>query len=82
MDIVILVLAVGAICVCSFTVGAKVGQTVAKGEKIETPNINPITAYKEHKASKEAEIEQNRLDTILKNLERYDGTSRGQEDVG
>lgn len=82
MDIILLALVVGALCIISFINGAKVGQTVAKGEKVETLNINPIKAYKEHKANKETEIEQDKLSIILKNIERYDGTSRGQEDVG
>ena len=62
--------------------GAKVGNAVSKGEKIEAPKIpSPVTAYKAHKESKEAEAEKNRLDTILRNIERYDGTANGQEDV-
>lgn len=80
MDILI-VLATGTLCIVCFLIGAKVGQTVSKGEDIKTPNLNPLTAYTEHRVKKEAEMEQNRLDTILRNIEGYDGTSKGQEDV-
>ena len=81
MDI-LLIAVVGTLNIACFFVGAKVGQTVSKGETIEVPKIpSPITAYKNHMATKEAEAEKNRLDVILRNIERYDGTDYGQEDV-
>lgn len=81
MDI-LLIAVVGTLNVVCFFIGAKVGQTVAKGKEIEVPKINsPVTAYKAHRATKEAEAEKNRLDVILRNIERYDGTGNGQEDV-
>ncbi len=81
MDI-LLIAVVGTLNVVCFFIGAKVGQTVAKGKEIELPKIDgPVTAYKRHTATKEAEAEKNRLDVILRNIERYDGTANGQEDV-
>ena len=62
-------------------IGAKVGQKVVKGEMVEMPNLNPLEAIKEHYSKLEAEKEQERLDTILENIESYDGTSNGQRDV-
>lgn len=76
-----LVIVTGVICLFSFVVGAKVGQTVSKGEEIKTPVISPLKAYKEHEAKREAQKEQERIDTIMQNIEKYDGTSNGQEDV-
>lgn len=67
--------------VTCFLIGAMVGQKVVKGEKIELPKVNPMEIYKEHQEKKAAEEEKSKLDTILKNIERYDGTPRGQEDV-
>lgn len=64
-----------------FIIGAKVGQKVDKGETIETPNLNPLKAIRDSQARKEAEIKQEKLNTVLRNIDRYDGTSRGQEDV-
>ena len=77
----LLMLIMGAANVACFIIGAKVGQTVAKGEKIETPTLNPMKAIREHKDKQAAEWEQNRIDTIMRNIEGYDGTGRGQEDV-
>ena len=78
---ILLVVAVGAMCIGCFLVGAKVGQTVNKGEKIELPKVNPIEAVRERREKKEAEMAQDRLETIMRNIECYDGTGAGQEDV-
>ena len=78
---IILVLAMGFVCIACFIVGAKVGQTVSKDEEIKLPTVNPIELYKEHEAKKEAQKEQDKLETIMRNIESYDGTANGQEDV-
>lgn len=71
----------GVMNIACFIIGAKVGQTVSKGEEIQTPTVNPLKAYREREAKREAQMEQNRIETIMQNIEKYDGTSRGQEDV-
>ena len=75
------VLATGAMCVACFLLGAKVTQAASKGEKIATPNINPFKAVKEHQERREAEKEQDKVNTILHNIESYNGTEYGQKDV-
>lgn len=77
----ILVLAIGTLNVVCFFVGAKVGQKVVKGEPIELPLINPMEAIREAQEKREAEREQNQYDTVLHNIEIYDGTGNGQKDV-
>lgn len=79
---ILLVVTVGVLCIGCFLIGAKVGQTVSKGETIEMPSINPLDAYRKHEARKEAQAEQERIDTIMRNIESYDGTGNNQEDVG
>lgn len=78
---ILTILAVGALCIVCFFVGAKVGQTVSKGEDIKLPNVNPLEAIRQHEAKKEAETEQDKINTILQNIESYDGTAYGQKDV-
>ena len=75
------ILVAGALNVACFVTGARVGQKVVKGEEIKLPTINPMEAYREREDKREAQKEQDRLDTIMRNIEAYDGTSRGQEDV-
>ena len=77
----LLLLIMGAVSVACFVIGAKVGQTVSKGETVKLPDLNPINAIRERKDKEQAQWEQDRLDTIMRNIEGYDGTSRGQEDV-
>ena len=72
---------VAAMCIVCFLVGAKVGQTVSKGEDIKLPTINPIEAYREHEQKREARAEQERIEAIMRNIESYDGTGDRQEDV-
>ena len=81
MDIVWILAIAGLSNIACFFIGAKVGQTVSKGETIETPTINPMEAYRAHQAQKEADREKNKYDTILRNIDNYDGTGYGQEDV-
>lgn len=78
---VLLILVMGFMCIACFIVGAKVGQTVSKGEEIKLPSINPMDAVRKHQERKEAEIEQDRLEAIMRNLEAYNGTEDGQKDI-
>ena len=77
----LLMLIMGAANIVCFFIGAKVGQKVAKGEPIAMPVISPMERIQERRDKKHAEQEQERIDTILRNIDRYDGTGRGQEDV-
>ena len=78
---ILLVITVGALCIGCFLIGAKVGQTVSKGESIELPSVNPFDAYRKNEARKMAQEERDRINTILRNVDNYDGTGRGQEEV-
>ena len=78
---ILLILVVGALNVACLFVGAKIGQKVTKGEPLEIPPCNPLEAIREAQDKKEADREQKKLDTIMQNLEAYDGTGNGQKDV-
>ncbi len=78
---VLLLAVMGAVNIFCFLIGAKVGQAVVKGEKVEMPSIDPLKAVREHEAKREAQKEQDRLNAILRNIEAYDGTGRGQEEI-
>jgi hypothetical protein len=78
---VLLLIVMGAVNILCFMIGARVGQQTAKGEKVELPTMNPLEAYREREAKKEAEKEQDKFDTIWRNVDNYDGTDRGQEEV-
>lgn len=78
---IIVILAMGFVCMCCFLMGAKVGQTVVNGEKVETPTLNPVKAIRERQEKKEAEFAQNKFDVLMENIDNYDGTGYGQKDV-
>lgn len=81
MDVVLLLAIACLSNLACFVAGAKVGQTVSKGETIVTPTVNPMKVYREHQAQKEADREREKINTILRNIDNYDGTGYGQEEV-
>ena len=66
----------------SFIIGAKIGQVSIKGRDIK---INPIKAIKEdireNKIAKEDNLRKRKIDTMLQNIDKYDGTSLGQKEI-
>lgn len=82
MDILVLIASISILNYLWFNLGVKMTQKVSKGEEIETLKIpNPIKMYNEHLEKKEVEKEKEKVETILRNIERYDGTGSHQEDV-
>ena len=82
METALLIMVTGTLCIVCFFIGAKVGQKASNGEPVELPSLNPLNAIREHKNRVAAEQEQSKIETIMQNIEKYDGTARGQEDVG
>ena len=78
---VLLLAVMGAVNILCFMIGAKVGQAVSKGEEIKLPTVNPMEAYREKLDKKKAQEEQDRIATIMRNIEGYNGTAEGQEEV-
>ena len=78
---VLLLLVMGAANIACFMIGARVGQKVTKGEEVKLPTVNPMELVQEQREKRAAKEEQDKRDTILRNIESYDGTGYGQEDV-
>lgn len=78
---ILMILAIGTLCIVCFLIGARVGQKVSKGEAVELPVLNPARLYREEKSRKVAEAEKKKYDLIMENIDNYDGTSIGQKDV-
>lgn len=66
----------------SFIVGAKIGQSSVKGKDI---TLNPVKAIKqdikENKINKEYDLKKKQIDTMLQNIDKYDGTGIGQKEI-
>jgi hypothetical protein len=71
----------GALNIVCFFIGAKIGQKVVKGEEIKAPEITFKNPLEEYRKKKQNDAEQAKIDTILQNIEAYNGTSAGQKDV-
>lgn len=84
METILLIATISILNIVCFFIGAKIGQKTVKGETIEAPDLsklNPMNIYREHEERKEAQREKDKLEVILGNIERYDGTGSRQEDV-
>lgn len=81
METILIIAITGTLNLACFFIGAKLGQMVQKGETIPTPEVNPMKLYKERQERQEVDMEKQKLDIVLRNIERYDGTGNGQEDV-
>ena len=71
----------GAVNILCFMIGAKVGQAVKNGNAVEMPTVNPVKIVQKHKEQKELRAELDAMQTILNNIDNYNGTSIGQADV-
>lgn len=63
----------------AFIIGLHYGSKIKNNEPIEIPNY--VKKIREHKEVKEIIKENEIMQTNLKNIENYDGTSIGQEDI-
>lgn len=80
-DTILLISIIALINVLSFTIGAKVGQKVVRHEPIELPKLEPVKAVKEFNERREVNKEQERDKIIAANIDAYNGTPYGQQDI-
>lgn len=78
MDILLLVVICLSNVFC-LIVGVNVGQKASRGEEIKLPD--PVAKVQAAKDAQEYRKEQEALDTMLHNIDVYDGTSVGQKDI-
>ena len=81
METIILVLVMGVMNLIAFMIGARTSQKAQNNEEIKLPTINPIEIAKEHRERKEAELEQEKFNIMLENINNYSGDSSGQKDI-
>lgn len=69
-------------CILSFVIGAMVGQRAQKGKDI---TINPVKVIKEEikdsKEKKQEDLKIRQFNTMLKNIDNYDGSGMGQSEI-
>lgn len=81
METILLIIAISTLNAVCFFIGASIRQKVDKGEELKMPNINPVDLYHEHKEKEAQDKKARQREAIIRNIEKYDGTSLGQEDI-
>jgi len=70
------------LCIVSFTIGAIIGQRVQKGKDV---TVNPVKmvkeAVEERKEKKETDLKIRQVNTMLSNIDNYDGSGLGQKEI-
>lgn len=84
-EIVIICTLFGVFIFTSFIMGLHYGSKIKNNELIEIPKLNPVKIVKENieerKETKQKETEQLIEETILWNIDNYDGSGLGQKDI-
>lgn len=81
MEILLIIAVTGVMCIASFFVGAWVGNKVSNGNPIEMPKLDITKPIRDRQERKQTQAERDRYAAILRNINRYDGTAEGQEDI-
>ncbi len=81
MYYVLLTLTVSIGNILCFLIGINVAQKVNKDEEVKMPNLNPIDKIKKAKSQRDLDKELGKYNTIMKNIDSYDGTDANQEEV-
>lgn len=74
----ILISTINLLC---FYFGVRIGQKVAKKEEIKLEGLNPVKVIETINQSNEDRKEQERMRIIAENIDAYDGTGLGQQDI-
>lgn len=81
METIIAIIVTGILCNVCFINGVNTAQKVKEDKIVELPRISPLKAIREQIEYKESKREQSKLETIMQNIEAYDGTGMNQKDV-
>jgi hypothetical protein len=80
-EAIALVVTISIMNMVCFTLGTSVRQKVDKGKEVSMPDVNPVHMYHDHQKRKEQAKKASQREVLLRNIERYDGTPFGQEDI-
>ncbi len=81
METIALLFLFGIFIILAYTLGLKNGQKLKNNEEIKMPEINPIKIVRNEIDAFEQRKKQDVYDTIMANIDNYDGTGLGQKDI-
>lgn len=79
--IIFIIVSIGIMNILCFLIGARTGQKVVNKEEVKLPNLNPVEAARTYREKKEERIELDNINTMMENIDTYDGTALGQKDL-
>lgn len=80
-DTILLLFLFGIFIITSYTLGLKNGQKLMNNEEIKMPEINPVKIVRNEIESFEEKKRQDAFETMMSNIDNYDGTGLGQKDI-
>ena len=81
METITLLFLFGVFIIVAYTLGLKNGQKLKNNEEIKLPEVNPVKIVKNEIESFEQKKKQDAYDTMMANIDNYDGTGLGQKDI-
>ena len=81
METIALLFLFGIFIILAYTLGLKNGQKLKNNEEIKMPEVNPIKIVRNEIDAFEQRKKQDIYDTIMANIDNYDGTGLGQKDI-
>lgn len=80
-DTILLLFLFGIFIIIAYTLGLKNGQKLKNNEEIKMPEINPVKIVRNEIESFEEKKRQDAFETMMANIDNYDGTGLGQKDI-
>lgn len=81
METIALLFLFGIFIILSYTLGLKNGQKLKNEEEIKISEINPVKIVRNEIETFEQKKKQDAYDTMMANIDNYDGTGLGQKDI-
>lgn len=81
METIALLFLFGVFIILAYTLGLKNGQKLKNDEEIKIPEINPVRIVRNEIETFEQRKKQKAYDTMMANIDNYDGTGLGQRDI-
>ena len=81
METIALLFLFGIFIILSYTLGLKNGQKLKNNEEIKIPEINPVKIVRNEIETFEQKKKQDAYDTMMANIDNYDGTGLGHKDI-
>ena len=81
MKTIALLFLFGVFIILAYTLGLKNGQKLKNNEEIKIPEINPVKIVRNEIETFEQKKKQDAYDTMMANIDNYDGTGLGQKDI-